>query len=492
MEDGKLPVATKTVKPKDASEVIPITDLKWVPERPGETKLTLKVKPKDGELVPTNNEISTYVSVQSGGLAVLYLAGPGTVWEQKFITRSLDAAQEIQVTLRLLRRPVSEDPSALPDEELTPGKYDVILLGDIPAEFLTPLQQQLIVQCVRRGAGLMMLGGRSSFGAGGWAQTEVAGILPTEIHPGDAQLEPEGGVQVVPDLTALDNYVLRLGSSPGETEQIWADLPKLPGVNELGRARSSAVILARAGGANGPPVMVAQEVPQGRVLAFAGETWPWARAILNSEQSLAAHRKFWRQAILWLAHKEDEGSDEVRLALERRRVSVGQRLDMTVTSRDAEGEPMTDLQYETTIESLDAPEDEPKSETIDLFNQGTEARGNYFATGEPGEYRATVIGRRDGKEVGRDSARFIVYRDDREMENPSADFALLRQLAEMTGGKALTPERLGDYLGSLKSEDITDTVVQREVRLWDNWPFLLLFAALLTAEWFLRKRHGWV
>ena len=30
-----------------------------------------------------------------------------------------------------------------------------------------------------RGAGLMMLGGRSSFGAGGWADTAVADVLPT-------------------------------------------------------------------------------------------------------------------------------------------------------------------------------------------------------------------------------------------------------------------------------------------------------------------------
>ena len=38
-----------------------------------------------------------------------------------------------------------------------------------------------------------MLGGRSSFGAGGWASTELARILPVEIRPGDGQIEPEGG-----------------------------------------------------------------------------------------------------------------------------------------------------------------------------------------------------------------------------------------------------------------------------------------------------------
>lgn len=487
VEDQPTPVATKTVRVRDPNEVLSIQDLKWIPDRPGETRLTLKVKPKDDELVPTNNEISTYVSVQSGGLSVLYLAGPGTVWEQKFITRSLDSAQEVQVTLRMLR-----GPGALPDEELASGLYDVILLGDLPAEFLSPLQHRLIKQAVEQGAGLMMLGGRSSFGAGGWANTAVADVLPTSIHAGDGQIEPEGGLKVVPDFSALDNFVLRLGSSPVETQQIWENLPSIPGINELGRARDSAVILARAGEGSGPPVLVIQEVARGRSLAFAGETWPWARDILNGEASLEAHRKFWRQVILWLAHKEDDGSEEVRLALDRRRVGVSQRLDLTVRARDAEGNPMTDVQFETRVERLDAPEGEATSDPVDVFNQGEESRGFYLASGEPGEYRATVVGRRNGVEIGRDTARFLVYRDDREMENPAADFALLRQLAEMTGGQTLAPEQLGKYLGSLDAEDLTDTVVQKEVRIWDNWPFLLIFVGLLTAEWWLRKRHGWV
>jgi hypothetical protein len=25
-----------------------------------------------------------------------------------------------------------------------------------------------------------------------------------------------------------------------------------------------------------------------------------------------------------------------------------------------------------------------------------------------------------------------------------------------------------------------------------TWPFLLIFTALITLEWWLRKRHGWV
>ena len=245
VEDDKIPAATKKVTVKQANEVVPITDLKWLPDRAGETKLTFRIKPEEGELVPTNNEISTYVTVQSGGLSVLYLQGPNFSWEYKYLTLALNSAPEIQATLRVIRRPVSQDPSVLPDEELTPGKYDVIILGDLPAEFLTRVQRTLLKLSVERGAGLMMLGGRSSFGAGGWAGTELAEILPTEIRAGDGQIEPEERNPGVPGAERAGK--LRAASwvpRRPRPARLWSDLPKISGTNRLGPAKRSAIILA--------------------------------------------------------------------------------------------------------------------------------------------------------------------------------------------------------------------------------------------------------
>jgi uncharacterized membrane protein len=486
VEDGKRPISTKDIKIKPGESVIPINDLEWTPQAPGETKLTLRVKPKSDEQIPTNNEISTYVTVQKGGLAVLLLQGPNFSWEPKYMTLSLDSSPEIQVELRVIRRPVSEDPSVLSDEELTPGKYDVIILKDVPAAFLTPLQQRLIVRGVQRnGTGLMMLGGRSSFGAGGWAGTEVGDIMPTELHPGDGQVEPPDGLTVRPNARGLDSYVMRLSPNPAENARIWAALPPISTANRLGKAKQGANVMATQ--SDGEPLMVSEEVPKGRVLAFGGETWP---SFTTGGESLQAHRKFWRQAILWLAHKEDSGESQVRIALDRRRLELGQKLDVTASARDAKNEPIADVKFEVKVEFLGTPGSKPVP--VDLFNQGNESRGAFFPTGQPGEYRITATGIRDGKPIGSDNARFLVYQDDRELDNPAADHALLRQIAQITGGKSLAPEQLDKYLKGLDGEVMTDTVVQKEVRLWDNWPFFLIFCTLLTAEWFIRKRHGWV
>jgi hypothetical protein len=232
--------------------------------------------------------------------------------------------------------------------------------------------------------------------------------------------------------------------------------------------------------------MLSIETGRGRVLAFGGETWVWARA---SDLGLAAHRKFWRQAILWLCHKEDQGDNQIKLKLDSRRIAVGQKVDMTVTARDAKGQPLTDVKYEAKVTREGA---DGKSEPVALFPQADEARGSYPALGEPGTYKVTATATRNGQTLGTDSARFLVYQDDQEMENPAADRALLRQIATTTGGEPLAPEDLDKYLKSLSGKMVSEFVTQSEHKVWDNWPFLLTFAALLTLEWWLRKRHGWV
>ncbi len=187
--------------------------MKYIPQTPGEKKVTLRVAPQEGELIRSNNEISTFVTVLKGGLNVLYLQGPNFTWEYKFLARAVAASPDIQVELKILRGPIQEGEPGMEDAEFAPGRYDVYILGDLPADRLTRTQQRLLTEAVEKGAGLIMLGGRSSFGAGGWAGTELARILPVKIHPGDGQIEPEGGLKFVPDLNAPEGYMFQVGGN---------------------------------------------------------------------------------------------------------------------------------------------------------------------------------------------------------------------------------------------------------------------------------------
>jgi hypothetical protein len=281
---------------------------------------------------------------------------------------------------------------------------------------------------------------------------------------------------------------MRLAPNPTESARIWTSLAPITGSNRFGAPKPSAFVLARAGG---EPVMVGSDYAKGRVFAFGGETWPWYR---GSDEGRMAHAKFWRQAILWLAHKENQGETQVKLKLEARRVAVGQKLEITATARDAKNEPIPEAQYETTITKLDEtgkPIADAKPEPVTLYPQGDDSRGPYFASGEPGEYEVSLKGTKAGKEIGTDHARFMVYQDNRELENPAADLDLLKQISLTTGGVSLKSEDLEKHLATITPE-ASDYVTQSEHKLWDNWPFFLVFVALLSAEWALRKAKGWV
>jgi uncharacterized membrane protein len=489
--EGEGSVATIKVTPKSGNDVIPITGLKYLPQTSGEKRVTLKVKPQSGELVQANNEFSTYLNVLRGGIRVLYIQGPNFTWEYKYLVPSLDAAKEVHVDFKVVREPAVGDRGLLDDAELKKGNYDVYILGDIAAEYLTPRQHLMLAKAVEGGAGLVMLGGRSSFGLGGWSHTDLAGVVPFVMHPGDGQMEPTGGLKFEPNPVGLQSYILRIAPTPEESRKLWESLPNMSGANRFGRPKDLATVLATIQG-TGEPLMMSMETGSGRVLAFGGETWNWFRA---DERGLFAHRRFWRQAILWAAKKEDKGENEVKLKLDSRRVAVGQKLDMTATARDPKREPIRDVQYETTVirlASADGTKAEgAKPEPVTLFNQGDEAKGFYSAGATPGQYIVKTIGKRNGQAIGSDEARFDVFDDDREFENPAADRSLLRQIAEITGGKAVTPEELSKTLATLDTT-ATERISLTEKRIWDNWYFFLIFATLLTLEWWLRKRKGWV
>lgn len=478
-------VASTKLKVKSNDEVVPLRDLYYVPDTAGEKRVTIKVTPKEGELVTANNETSSYLTVLSGGLGVLYLHGPNTFsWESKFAVRSLDAAPEIKTDLEVLRKPAGAAGSDLKTEKLDAGRYDVFVLEDVPASSLTPLQQRKLAERVEQGAGLIMLGGRNSFGAGGWRETPLARVLPVDVSPTDGEIMPENGIKVVPIASALDNYVLTIAPTRRESAELWNKLPAIVGANNFQKPKDGANVLAVS--PDKQPLLIASDVGKGRTLAFAGETWVWARA---SDETLAAHRRFWRQLVLWLAHKENAGSSQIKLTLDQRRIAKGGKIEIGAVALDEKGQVIPDAALEAKIIPTDRP---TAPEPIELFKQGGQSNATYYANGTPGEYRIEVTGTAAGKPLDSAAARFMVYQDDRELENPAANLGLLRQLSEISGGESLTPEKLADYLESLKKREFTDYITQTEHRIWDNWPFFLLFVAVLTLEWWLRKRLGWV
>jgi RNA polymerase sigma factor (sigma-70 family) len=232
-------------------------------------------------------------------LRVLQLSGPTFNWESRFLARALEAAVDIQLDRRVARQPAREGKGGLEDALFKPGGYDAYILDDIPAAALTRRQQELLEVAVKRGAGLIILGGPSSFGSGGWADTAVAQVLPVELRPDDGLNAPDGRSKFVLTDVGLNCFFLQVGRTAAETKRIWQSLPPISRTNRFGIAKATAIVLAQT--PEGDALLVTQDIGnRGRVLALGAELWMWPR---SGDEGRATYSKFWQQALRWVGHR---------------------------------------------------------------------------------------------------------------------------------------------------------------------------------------------
>ncbi|HET6882884.1 MAG TPA: glutamine amidotransferase [Pirellulales bacterium] len=488
---GKMEtVANKQIAAREDGERIAV-ELVYVPVVPGEIKVTVNVPPQPGELLTTNNEISTFVTVFKGGLNVLYLEG-NLAGEQKFLRHSLDSSPDIHLDFFWFRAEKPETrPADLP-ERFEPGKYDVYIMGDLDSSAFKSEELKSLAVAIERGAGLIMLGGLHSFGPGGYGNTPLADVLPIEFNRLERQnldekvredLHLPGPLRMVPTATGLRQYLMKLAAN--DNAGAWQQLPPLVGANRFSGLKPTANVLAES--PNKQPLLVASDYGAGRVLAFAGDsTWRWWMQGHEAE-----HKRFWRQVILWLAHKDETNEGAVWIKLVQRRYAPGSRVEFTAGAETAQGEPITDAQFDAKVVL-------PGGKTADLRlrHDGDvkgQMTGTFLDTQAVGDYAIAVEAMREHQTIGKARARFLVFEQDLELNNPAADVGALEGLAAMTSGKTVAPEQLGRLLEQIKAgtKDL-EVETQSKDTLWDNWKFFLCFAALLVLEWFLRKKWGLV
>jgi hypothetical protein len=480
-------VATRQVTAsKDGQELA--LEMAYVPQTAGEYKVTLKALPQPGELVTTNNELSTFVTVLDGGLNVLYLEGTARP-EMKYLRRSLDSSPDIQVEFHRIDAQKPETKPADLAQWFQPGKFNVYIVGDLDSSAFTTEEMAALAEAVNRGAGLIMLGGVQSFGPGGYAATPLADVLPVELNrlerqrPGDPlrqDVHLTGPLKLEPAAAGGADFVVRL--SPEDNRAAWQQLPPLDGANKFGELKPAAHVLLKT--PNDQPMLVAQESGNGRVLAFAGDTtWHWVM-----EGHGDWHKRFWRQVVLWLARKDESQSGDVWVKLAQRRFQPGGRVEFTAGARSPEGEPVENAQLQAEILLPDE-----SRRPVSLSRQGDHWVGSFFETQSAGDYTVMVTARQGGELLGEAKARFLVDEQDLELDNAVAERGVLDSLAAMTGGKSLAPEQLPGLLEDLKKvPEELQIETQTKQPLWDQWPLFLLLVVLLGLEWFLRKRWGLV
>jgi uncharacterized membrane protein len=514
---GMEPVDTLQVDTGAEGGSTPVA-LHYTPQKPGEYKVTMRVEPREGELVTTNNEVSTFVTVRPGGINVLYLVGTqrvggGPGQEQRFVRASLAQSPDIVVARRLINyQPPGADITDLIGHGKGRGHTamadpDVTIVDNVDAQGLNEASWKAIADRVQHGMGLIMTGGYHSFGPGGYRGSPLGDVLPIEIGPAQRQdfnealrqdVQIAGPIHMRPAVPLGERHpVMRVdgsgidghGAAKTSTGNVWNQLPPLDGANRLERneLKPNAQLLAEGDDPQKHPLLIAGQAGEGRVLAFAGDsTWRWQMGGFGE-----AHRRFWRQVVLWLAKKDEHTEGKVWIKLAGRRVMRGSKVEFNVGADSPQGEPIANAQFEITVQSPDG-----HGEAVRSTKTADGSLATFRETSKPGDYRIMVKAKDGGTDLGSAEARFLVPNQDLELDRPAAEPTMMAQLAEMTkpaGGAAMAAEELPDLLKRLaaKPPELKEEVTAK-VTYWDTWPFFLAFVGLLGGEWYLRKRWGMV
>ncbi len=492
-------IGRRTIQAEEDNKQVEV-EFTYTPQTPGHFRLTLRAEKQPGERVIKNNQLDAYLTVLEGGLRVLYVDGESR-FERKFLRWALDSSPDIELDDLLVPRRSQVTQTGRPGwpvdlgQDFAAGKYDAYILGDLDAAARGKANiDKLAAEVSGKGKGLLMIGGRSSFGRGHYLGTPIADALPIVID----RLEGAEFSEEALDRFFLPGPLTMVPTGPhpitrlaGEADNAatWAKLPPLAWANKFAGVKQVPGVRILLETPQGQPLLVSGEYGAGRTLAFAGEsTYLWRMHDFARE-----HNRFWRQVILWLVKRDDLNRDEVWVRLDQRRFNPGSKVNIEAGARTASGDPITDARLETFLVHPGG-----RREPLTLAQADEQFRGTYQPA-VPGDYAIETTAFQGNQKLGSAKAEFLVFDRDVELSNPAADPDLMASLAAWTkqeGGRAVAAEELPKLLAELADKPPEYEVRQMRWKLagtaGDAWLMFLLMTVALTAEWFLRKRWGLV
>ncbi|MCX5685666.1 MAG: glutamine amidotransferase [Planctomycetota bacterium] len=472
---------------------------------PALVRVALVVEPLPDELITTNNRAESAISVDEGDVRVLYL--DGRIYpEGKFLARAIGEAKGIDLDRRILLggSPPAASNAAAVVSAPTPEEienFNVIMIGDLPASAVPAATITRMAERVRAGRlSVLALGGLSAYGAGGWAATPLAGILPFTIRDGDGQTP--GPIRFRPAAHAAEHFIFA-GDTPAAPLAFDA-LPPMAGASAVGALLPTARLLAAS--PEGLPLLAVREFDRGRVAALTVDTtWQWVQAP-SETRGAEVHRRFWRQLVLWLAGRDGRPQADLWVMTDRPRYMLSDpdrppQAEVTAHASGSTSAPETQLigpDGATRKLQLSADDGDWRA-VVPLTNAGTYTL-KVIAEAPPSSPDRKVgvtpeLPRNPDLTVGARTheaeTKFVVEEQDFETANILADAEGLARIARAGGGVLLPIDRLGDLLTELAGSLTPQVVaVERRLPLGSGRVFLAMVLALLAAEWVLRRRWG--
>jgi hypothetical protein len=472
----------------------------------------VRVPPAPGEKVAENNHRAAVTQVVDARIRVLYLEGTLRAEYGAIVQRFLSKDPDLEFCALVQTRPgvflerTNIDGlklDAIPSDPAVLGNFDVIVLGDLDSAYWQPGAMPALVNRVRAGAGLLVLGGYHSLGPGGYGGSPLEEALPVLVggreigqatDPFLPRLTPEGHTH--PIFASIGKFFATAAGPARES-----GLPPLDGCVRVAEAKPGATVLAvhptersggggRGGGGGGGaamPVLAVQPFGKGRTAVFTGDTtrnWQQVPKVLDQESPFL---RFWGQTVRWLANRTESLKPEAGVVAQTEKVyyEPDAPVEIRAVVRDKQGEGTDKAAVAAQVQG-------PKgsSETVEL-NPDPAVAGRYSGRFEPklsGSYRVFVTATVGGADLHAETVPFDVGRPNLEFDRLDLDDTLLKKLATSTGGHYRHLSTADSLINDLNRSERRLRVALEQPLYWPG-PYWGIFVAVLTTEWVLRKRY---
>jgi uncharacterized membrane protein len=482
--------------------------------------LTAQVDPLPHEAIAANNRVPFQITPRADKLRVIYMEGSAPP-EYRFIQDALEEDPDIKcvsvyVDNQYVARPqlhrVDNPQLGFPTSREELLGYDVVICSDIARDAFTPEQLAWTIELVsRRGGGFVMIGGHTSFGAGGWDQTSWDGLIPVDMSGNGTPRSPyyDGSFRVAIPPQAAEHPIWRILDDPERNRQVLRRMPMFYGTNLTDRLKPAATAL---GLSNGPlpgsgvvTVFSCQTFGRGRTFAMATDsTVAWGTDFEKNwgEGDNRYFRKFWRNVVRWLTENSERSNRRLQAETDRIIYRPSQDIQLKVRAYD---DKLVETDRYRVAARLRLPGDDESqpfdAASVDLVPQLVEKTYLGKLAAPPAERFTDQSGTTlhkmvlevaalDGEErVAGSRLELQVIDDPAEFRDPRPDRSALVRLAQATGGCVI---RSGEELSSLlaRNQEASIRTVVTRWPLWDTPLLWLTLLGLLSAEWVVRRLKG--
>ena len=368
--------------------------------------------------------------------------------------------------------------------------FDVVFFDDFSHRaYFNPVYLERVKDFVRDGGGLAMLGGFRSFDSGGYAESALKDVLPVELD-NKGRYQTQATVRPVLTASGKVHPITRLLPDPKANEEAWAKMPPLADLNQVRGARGETLLSASGdGAATGSPLLTIGRFGKGRSLALmTDDVWRWNFIAVGNRETPQNHLKLIRQAVRWLAQEPAFEQVQIR-PIPTSRPGEKVAIKLRVLKDDFTPTAQASVQLR-----VFGPEGEPSLVSATADSEEGEYTGEYTPTKE-GSYRVEAEANLAGKTLGRDKTSFSVAFPYGESDDGRPRTDLLKQIAEASHGEFFSindwnDKALDKIAAKLESHAPSQIVEQRQTRLWSTlWPFSIILA-LLSVEWWMRRKWG--